>query len=157
ARIIYPVLSGSGREHIGIQPLLDAVTYYLPGPLDRPPVEGINPKNRDKAEKRKPDAKEPFCGLAVKASWHPNGHRFFIRGRSGQREPSTGAFHPGKAVKATVTQLFHAHAAPARGLEEVDSAPAGDIVCVVGLKDTVTGDTLCDTQHPILLETITFA
>lgn len=157
ARIIYPVLSGSGREHIGIQPLLDAVTYYLPGPLDRPPVEGINPKNRDKAEKRKPDAKEPFCGLVFKASWHPNGHRFFIRVYSGTMKPNMRAFNPGKDVKENVAKLFHVHADPARGLEEVDSGPAGDIVCVVGLKDTVTGDTLCDTQHPILLEAITFA
>jgi len=157
ARIIYPVLSGSGREHIGVQPLLDAVTYYLPGPLDRPPVEGTNPKSRDKAEKRKPDSKEPFCGLVFKASWHPNGHRFFIRVYSGIMKPNMRALNPGKDVKENVAKLFHVHADPARGLEEVDSGPAGDIVCVVGLKDTVTGDTLCDTQHPILLETITFA
>jgi elongation factor G len=157
ARLIYPVLSGSGREHIGIQPLLDAVTYYLPGPLDRPPVEGINPKNRDKVEKRKTDPKEPFCGLVFKASWHPNGHRFFIRVYSGVMKPNMRALNPGKDVKENVAKLFHVHADPARGLEEVDSGPAGDIVCVVGLKDTVTGDTLCDTQHPILLETITFA
>ncbi|MFO0806520.1 MAG: elongation factor G [Gemmataceae bacterium] len=157
ARLIYPVLSGSGREHIGVQPLLDAVTYYLPGPLDRPPVEGTNPKSRDKAEKRKPDAKEPFCGLVFKASWHPNGHRFFIRVYSGSMKPNMRAYNPGKDVKENVAKLFHVHADPARGLEEVDSGPAGDIVCVVGLKDTVTGDTLCDTQHPILLESITFA
>src|SRR5829696_2127496 len=69
ARTIYPVLAGSGREHIGIQPLLDAVTFYLPGPLDRPPVVGTNPKGKE--EKRKPDPKEPFCALVFKASWHP--------------------------------------------------------------------------------------
>jgi len=154
---IYPVLSGSGREHIGIQPLLDAVTFYLPGPLDRPPVEGINPKSRDKIEKRKPDAKEPFCGLVFKASWHPNGHRFFIRVYSGVMKSNMRAYNTGKDVKENVAKLFHVYADPARGLEEVETGPAGDIVCVVGLKDTVTGDTLCDTQHPILLEAITFA
>jgi elongation factor G len=72
-------------------------------------------------------------------------------------KPNMRAFNTGKDVKENVAKLFHVYADPARGLEEVDSGPAGDIVCVVGLKDTVTGDTLCDTQHPILLETITFA
>src|SRR5438067_3095542 len=157
ARQIYPVLAGSGREHIGIQPLLDAVTLYLPSPLDRPPVVGTNPRNRNKEEKRKPDPKEPFCGLVFKAAWHPNGHRFFVRIYSGVLRPNTRAYNPGKDIKENVAKLFHVHADPARGLEEVEDGPAGDIVCVVGLKDTVTGDTLCDTQHPILLEPITFA
>jgi elongation factor G len=157
SRKIYPVLAGSGREHIGIQPLLDAVTFYLPSPLDRPPVVGTNPKSRNKEEKRKPDPKEPFCGLVFKAAWHPSGDRFFIRIYSGTLRPNMRAYNTGKDVKENVAKLFHVHADPARGLEEVDSGPAGDIVCVVGLKDTVTGDTLCDTQHPILLEPITFA
>jgi elongation factor G len=157
ARHIYPVLSGSGREHIGIQPLLDAVTFFLPGPLDRPPVVGANPKHKNKEERRKPDAKEPFCGLVFKATWHPNGDRFFVRVYSGVMRPNMRAYNPGKDVKENVAKLFHVYADPARGLEEIESGPAGDIVCVVGLKDTVTGDTLCDTQHPILLEPITFA
>ncbi len=156
ARIIYPVLAGSGREHIGIQPLLDAVTLYLPSPLDRPPVTGTDPKGK-KEQKRKPDPKEPFCGLVFKASWHPNGNRFFVRVYSGVMRPNSRAFNPGKDVKENVAKLFHVHADPARGLEEVESGPAGDIVCVIGLKDTVTGDTLCDTAHPILLEAISFA
>ena len=92
-----------------------------------------------------------------KASWHPNGDRFFVRVYSGVMRPNTRAYNPGKDVKENVAKLFHVHADPARGLEEVETGPAGDIVCVVGLKDTVTGDTLCDTQHPILLESITFA
>jgi elongation factor G len=92
-----------------------------------------------------------------KAAWHPNGHRFFIRVYSGVMRPNTRAYNPGKDVKENVAKLFHVHADPARGLEDVDAGPAGDIVCVIGLKDTVTGDTLCDTQHPILLEAITFA
>ncbi|HJZ54899.1 MAG TPA: translation factor GTPase family protein [Gemmataceae bacterium] len=157
ARKIYPVLAGSGREHIGIQPLLDAVTYYLPSPLDRPPVVGTNPKNRNKEERRKPDPKEPFCGLVFKATWHPNGDRFFVRVYSGTMRPNMRAYNTGRDVKENIAKLFHVHADPARGLEEVESGPAGDIVCVVGLKDTKTGDTLCDTQHPILLEPIQFA
>ncbi len=157
ARHIYPVLSGSGREHIGIQPLLDAVTLYLPSPLDRPPVEGTDPKGKGKELNRKADQKEPFCGLVFKASWHPNGNRFFIRVYSGVLRPGMRAYNPGKDVKENIPKLFHVHADPARGLEEVENGPAGDIVCVVGLKDTVTGDTLCETAHPILLEPISFA
>jgi elongation factor G len=157
ARKIYPVLCGSGREHIGIQPLLDAVTYYLPSPLDRPPVVGTNPKNRDKEEQRKSDPKEPFCGLVFKAAWHPSGHRFFIRVYSGVLKPNYRAYNTGKDMKENIAKLFHVHADPNRGLEEVPSAPAGDIVAVVGLKESVTGDTLCDTLHPILLEAISFA
>jgi elongation factor G len=156
ARQIYPVLAGSGREHIGIQPLLDAVTYYLPSPLDRPAVAGTHPKS-GKEERRKPDPKEPFAGLVFKAAWHPSGHRFFIRVYSGVLKPNTRAMNAGKDTKENIAKLFHVHADPNRGLEEVESAPAGDIVAVVGLKESVTGDTLCDTQHPILLEAISFA
>lgn len=155
ARVIYPVLAGSGREHIGIQPLLDAVTFYLPSPLDRPPVVGTGPKGKE--ERRKPDSKEPFCGLVFKASWHPNGNRFFVRIYSGTMKANMRAYNTGKDVKENIAKLFHVHADPARGLEEVENGPTGDIVCVVGLKDTVTGDTLCETAHPILLEPISFA
>ena len=156
ARTIYPVLCGSGREHIGIQPLLDAATYYLPSPLDRPPVVGTNPKS-GKEETRNPDPKEPFCGLVFKAAWHPSGHRFFIRVYSGVLRPNSRAFNTGKDTKENIAKLFHIHADPNRGLEEVDSGTTGDIVAVIGLKESITGDTLCDTQHPILLESISFA
>ena len=157
ARKVYPVLSGSGREHIGIQPLLDAVTQYLPSPQECPPVVGVDPKGRGKEIKRKPDPKEPFCALVFKAAWHPSGNRFFIRVYSGVMRAGMRAFNPGKDVKENIPKLFHVHADPARGLEEVPEGPAGDIVCVLGLKDTATGDTLCETAHPILLEAITFA
>ena len=153
---IYPVLAGSGREHVGIQPLLDAVTYYLPSPLDRPAVKGTNPK-KGTPETRDPDPQEPFSGLVFKAAWHPNGHRFFIRVYSGVLKPNSRALNAGKDVKENVAKLFHVHADPNRGLEEVASAPAGDIVAVIGLKESATGDTLCDSAHPILLETISFA
>ena len=78
-RFIQPVLCGSGREHIGIQPLLDAVCWYLPSPLDRPPVTGTNPRKPDKEEKRKPDPKEPFCGLVFKIVADPHGELFYVR------------------------------------------------------------------------------
>ncbi|HEX4588480.1 MAG TPA: translation factor GTPase family protein, partial [Gemmataceae bacterium] len=156
-RLIQPVLCGSGREHAGIQPLLDAVCDYLPSPLDRPPVTGTNPKKPGKEETRKPDVKEPFCGLVFKIVAHPNGERFFVRVYSGVLKPQTRPYNPGKDVKELTGKLYHVHADPLRGLEEVPEAPAGDIVALVGLRASITGDTLCDAQHPILLEPIQFA
>jgi elongation factor G len=156
-RVIQPVLCASGREHIGIQPLLDAVTWYLPSPLDRPPVVGTDPTRPDKQEKRKPDPKEPFCALVFKVVADKHGDIFFIRVYSGTLKPQSRPYNPGKGVKELVSKLYHVHADPKRGREEVVSAPAGDIVALVGLRDSVTGDTLCDAQHPVLLEPIQFA
>ncbi len=156
-QLIQPVLCGSGREHIGIQPLLDAACEYLPSPLDRPPIVGHHPKKEGKEEKRKTDPREPFCGLVFKIVAHPNGERYFIRVYSGTLKPNSRVTNAGKDVKELIPKLFHVHADPARDLEEVPEAPAGDIVAVIGLKDSATGDTLCDTQHPILLEPIQFA
>jgi elongation factor G len=156
-RLIQPVLCGSGREHAGIQPLLDAVTDYLPSPLDRPPVVGTNPKKPDKQERRKPDVTEPFCGLVFKVVAHPNGERFFVRVYSGVLKPQTRPFNPRTNAKELTGKLYHVHADPLKGLEDVPDAPAGDIVALIGLKGSITGDTLCDAQHPILLEPIHFA
>ena len=156
-RLIQPVLCGSGREHAGIQPLLDAACDYLPSPIDRPPVTGTNPKKPDKEEKRKPDVKEPFCGLVFKIVSHPNGERFFVRVYSGVLKPQTRPYNPAKDIKELTGKLYHVHADPLRGLEDVPEAPAGDIVALVGLRQSITGDTLCDFQHPILLEQIHFA
>jgi elongation factor G len=155
-RVVQPVLCGSGREHIGIQPLLDAVTWYLPNPLDRPPVTGVNPKKKDKEEKRKPDPKEPFCGLVFKIVADTKGELYYVRVYSGTLRANSRPFNPGREVKEFATKLYHTKADP-RDRDEVAEAPAGDIVAVHGLKESITGDTLCDTQHPILLERITFA
>lgn len=157
ARKIQPVLCGSGREHVGIQPLLDAVCDYLPSPLDRPPVVGRHPRKEGKEERRKCDPKEPFCGLVFKVVAHPNGERFFIRVYSGTLKANSRVTNPRKDAKELIPKLFHVHADPTRDLEEVPEAPAGDIVAVIGLKDSQTGDTLCDTQHPVILEAISFA
>jgi elongation factor G len=156
-RAIQPVLCGSGREHIGIQPLMDAVTWYLPSPLDRPPVAGTNPKKPGKEEKRRPDPKEPFCGLVFKVVSDRHGDVFFVRVYSGTLKPQSRVYNPGKDAKELVSKLYHVHADPKRGREEVPLAPAGDIIALVGLRDSATGDTLCDAQHPILLEPIKFA
>jgi elongation factor G len=155
-RAIQPVFCGSGREHVGIQPLMDAVAYYLPSPLDRPPVKGVNPNKKDREEKRQPDPKEPFCGLVFKIVADPHGELFYVRVYSGTVKANSRVLNAGKGVKEFMTKLFHVHADPSNK-EPLDAAVAGDIIAVIGPKDSVTGDTLCDPQHPILLERITFA
>ncbi len=155
-RLIQPVLCGSGREHIGIQPLLDAATWYLPSPLDRPPVVGVNPKKKDKEEKRKADPKEPFCGLVFKIVADVKGELYFVRVYSGTLKANSRPYNPGRDGKEMVSKLYHTEADP-RQRSEVAEAVAGDIVAVIGMKESITGDTLCDVQHPILLERIQFA
>ena len=155
-RVIQPVLCGSGREHIGIQPLLDAVCWYLPSPLDRPPVTGTNPRKKDKEEKRKPDPKEPFCGLVFKIVADPHGELAYVRIYSGTLKQNSRLLNVGRDYKENVGKLYHTEADPTERTE-LPVAPAGDIVALVNLKESITGDTLCDTQHPILLERIQFA
>jgi elongation factor G len=155
-RQVQPVLCGSGREHIGIQPLLDAVTWYLPSPLDRPPVTGTNPKKKDKTEVRKPDVREPFCGLVFKIVADTHGELYYVRVYSGVLKANSRVYNPGKDTKEFASKLYHTEADP-KQREAVAEAPAGDIVAVIGMKDSITGDTLCETQHPILLERIQFA
>jgi elongation factor G len=156
-RLVQPVLCGSGREHIGIQPLLDAVTYYLPSPLDRPPVVGVNPKKKDKEEKRSPDPKEPFSALVFKIVAGASSELFYLRIYSGVlRAGKTRPYNPGRGVKELVSKIYHTNADP-KDRQELAEASAGDIVALIGLKDSITGDTLCDFDHPILLERIKFA
>ncbi len=155
-RVIQPVLCGSGREHIGIQPLLDACCFYLPNPLDRPPVTGVNPKKKDKEEKRKPDPKEPFAGLVFKIVSDTHGELYYVRIYSGTLKAQSRIHNPGRDGKELISKLFHTYADPTQR-KELAEAYAGDIVAVLGLKEAITGDTLCETQHPILLERITFA
>ncbi len=156
-RQIQPVLCGSGREHIGVQPLLDAVTWYLPNPLDRPPVTGVNPKKKDKEEKRKPDPKEPFSGLVFKIVAGASSELFYVRIYSGTlRAGKTRPYNPGRNVKELISKIYHTMADPG-DRQELPEAVAGDIVAIIGLRDSITGDTLCDYDHPILLERIHFA
>lgn len=155
-RQIQPVLCGSGREHIGIQPLLDAVTWYLPNPLDRPPVVGTNPRKKDKEEKRKADPKEPFCGLVFKIVADPHGELFYVRIYSGTLKVNSRVWNPGRDCKEQISKLYHVYADPSHR-EDLSEAYAGDIVAVIGLRESITGDTLCETQHPVLLEQILFA
>jgi elongation factor G len=155
-QLIQPVLCGSGREHIGIQPLLDAITWYLPNPLDRPPVVGANPKKKDKEEKRKPDPKEPFCGLVFKIVADTHGELFYVRVYSGILRANSRPYNATRDIKEFASKLYHTHADPS-DRSEVAEAYAGDIVAVIGMREAITGDTICDAQHPILLEAIQFA
>jgi elongation factor G len=156
ANEIQPVFCGSGREHIGIQPLLDAICWYLPSPLDRPPVQGVHPKKRDKVEIRKPDPDEPFAALVFKIQADPHGELFYLRIYSGTVKANSRVLNPGKGAREFLTKLYHVHADPSNK-EPVEIAYAGDIVAAIGPKVSITGDTLCDPQHPILLESIQFA
>ena len=156
ARQIQPVFCGSGREHIGVQPLMDGVTYYLPTPLDRPPVAGRNPVKQDKEEKRKPEPKEPFCALVFKIVADTHGDLYYLRIYSGTLKANSRVWNPGRQVKEFASKLYHILADPT-DRDDLPVAYAGDIVGIIGPKDSITGDTLCDPQHPIVLEQIQFA
>lgn len=153
-QLITPVLCGSALDYIGVQPVLDAVADYLPSPKDLPPITGINPKQGDRAEERKADIAEPFCGLVFKIEAEKTGDLAYVRVYSGDLKAGTRVYNPGKDKKENVPQLWHVK--PGGKGHQVPQVEAGDIVGVVGLRNSVTGDTLCHTQHPILLETIEF-
>ena len=158
---IQPVFCGSALNGIGVQPMLDAVGHYLPSPADRPPVKGdavATGKRRSKnksqaAEYRKPDPAEPFCGLVFKTLPAKTGDFSLIRVYSGRLKANSRVLNPGKNCKENVAQLWHVQAARK---QQVDAVEAGDIVGVIGLRESITGDTLCDSQHPLLLEAIRF-
>lgn len=152
---IQPLFCGSGREHTGVQLLLDGVCWYLPSPLDRPPVKGKNPK-KDKEELRKPEPDEPLAALVFKIQADPHGELYYLRVYSGTLKSSSRPLNPARDVKEFVTKIYHVHADPSHK-DTLDAAYAGDIVAVIGPKKSITGDTICDPQHPVLLESIQFA
>jgi len=153
ARELQPLFCGSALDGIGVQPILDAVGYYLPSPSDLPPVEGINPNKKNAVEKRAPKPKEPFCGLVFKVLPAKHGDMTWVRVYSGELKPNSRLLNPGRDVKENCAQLWHIQASRK---EQVESVGTGDIVGIIGLRHSVTGDTLCDTRHPILLESIQF-
>jgi elongation factor G len=162
---IQPVLCGSALHGMGVQPVLDAVAAYLPSPLDIPPVEGFDLKIKGKGRAaentepskricRKPDPSEPFCGLVFKVQPYKTGDLAWVRIYSGQLEPNSRVLNSTREKKENVAQLWRIHAS--KKDEQLDGARAGDIVGVIGLRDSITGDTLCDTREPILLASIEF-
>jgi elongation factor G len=147
-----PVLCGSSFKYVGVQRLLDAVAAYLPSPLDRPPIAGHHPKKGTELS-RKPSPSEAFAGLVFKITSDAHGDLSFLRIYSGTLKAGTRAFNPGKDKKENCSRLYHIRA---DDREQISEAQTGDIVGIVGLKESVTGDTLCDAAHPILLERIEF-
>jgi elongation factor G len=148
----HPVLCGSSLRYVGVQRLLDAVAAYLPSPLDKPAVTGHHPKKGTEIA-RDPSPDEPFCGLVFKITSDAHGDLSFIRVYSGRLKSGSRVFNPGKDKKENCSRLYHIRA---DDREQITEAIAGDIAGIVGLKDSVTGDTLCDGAHPILLERIEF-
>ncbi len=150
---IVPVLCGSALKNKGIQPMLDGVIDYLPSPLDRPPVTGLNPRTSDEVT-RPTDADEPFAALAFKIAADPFvGKLAFFRVYSGTLKTGSYVYNSTKGTKERVGRLLQLHA---NHREEIESVSAGDIAAAVGLKNTTTGDTLCDEAKPIVLENISF-
>jgi elongation factor G len=149
---IVPVLCGAALRNKGIQPLLDAVIDYLPSPEDIPPVKGINPVTK-KEEVRHSSDKEPLSALAFKIMLDEGRKLTYLRIYSGKIHVNEEIYNSIKKKREKVARLLRMHA---NKRERIDIASAGDIVAVLGLKTTTTGDTLCDEEHPIMLELIEF-
>jgi len=152
-RIAYPVLCGSAFKNKGVQPMLDAVIDYLPSPYDLPPVEGFLTDGETPAS-RKPAKDEPFSALAFKIAAHPfYGKLTYIRVYSGRVASGSQVLNSTKDRKERIGKIFQMHS---NKENPVDEAMAGHIYAIVGMKDTTTGETLCDPQSPIVLESMTF-
>jgi elongation factor G len=150
---IYPVICGASFKNKGVQPMLDAVVDYLPSPLDVPPIKGVNPETGE-AEPRVPDPKAPFSALAFKIMNDKFvGQLVFVRVYSGTLNAGSGVYNSTRDKKERVGRLVRMHA---NDREDIESVSAGDIAAVVGLKDTRTGDTLCDPNKAIVLESMDF-
>ncbi|RPJ50032.1 MAG: elongation factor G, partial [Acidobacteria bacterium] len=148
-----PVLCGAAFKNKGVQPLLDAIVYYLPSPLDIPPVEGIDPK-AEQVVKRKADDKEPFAALIFKIMTDPFvGQLAFLRVYSGSIKTGSSAYNTTRKREERIGRLLKMHA---NKREEISDVYAGDIAAAVGLRDVTTGDTICDKHHPVVLEAMTF-
>jgi elongation factor G len=151
---IYPVLCGSAFKNKGVQPMLDAVVDYLPSPLDVAAVEGGDPDNEEIRLKREPKADAPFSALAFKVMTHPFfGRLTYIRVYSGSADSGAQVINSTKGKKERIGKLFQMHA---NKENPVDSVTAGHIYAAIGLKDVTTGDTLCDPDNQIVLESMTF-
>jgi elongation factor G len=150
---IVPVLTGSALRNKGIQPMLDAVVDYLPSPLDVPPVIGLRPGSGDELLRTVSDS-EPFAALAFKIAADPFvGKLAFFRVYSGTLKAGSYVYNATKGHRERIGRVLQMHA---NHREDLDIVYAGDIAAAVGLKDTFTGDTLCDVDHPIILENISF-
>jgi elongation factor G len=146
---IVPVLCGAALKHKGIQPLLDAVIRYLPSPLDVPPITGDEPKTGNKIT-RAPDLNDPFCAIAFKVAIDPFvGRLTYIRAYSGTMKSGSPVYNSTKGRRERISRVVIMHSDKR---EEVDDIQAGRIYGVIGLKDTSTGDTICDQNSQVILE-----
>ncbi len=151
---IYPVFCGSSLQNVGVQLVLNGVVAYLPSPLDVPSIKGTNP-DTDEPMERRPADDEAFSALAFKIATDPFvGRLTFVRVYSGVLKTGTAVYNPRSNAKERIGRLVRLHA---NSREEIQEIRAGDIGAVIGLKETRTGDTLCDEAKPIKLENITFA
>ena len=150
----YPILCGSAFKNKGVQPMLDAVLDYLPSPLDVASVEGGDPRDEEKRITRKPDTNEPFAALAFKVVTHPFfGRLTYIRVYSGKANAGDAVANSTKGRKERIGKVFQMHA---NKEIPISGVTAGHIYAAIGLKDTTTGDTLCDLDNQIVLESMTF-
>ena len=148
-----PVVCGTSYKNKGVQKMLDAIVDYLPSPLDVPPIKGVNPKT-DEEEERPSDDNAPFSALAFKIMTDPYvGRLSFFRVYSGHLTTGSSVLNSTKNVKERIGRILQMHANHREDIEEVFS---GDIEAAVGLKNTTTGDTLCDEKHPVILESMEF-
>ena len=151
---LIPVLCGSAKNRIGIQPLLDAVIAYLPAPIDIPAVFGVVPGTEGELSERFSDPEAPFCATAFKIVGDPHvGHLTWVRAFSGSLKTSEWVYNPRTAAKERVDRIYRIHA---NRRELVSRMQAGDVMALVGIKTAATGDTLCDPEHPVELEPFTF-
>ena len=149
-----PVLTGSAFKNKGVQPMLDAVNRYLPSPLDIDAIVGMDMNDKEKEMKRYPKNDEPFSALAFKIMTDPHlGKLTFIRVYSGVLETGSTILNSTKDRKERIGKIYQMHA---NKREERDNVGAGMIVAVMGLKDTTTGETLCDPAKPVVLESMDF-
>jgi elongation factor G len=147
------VLCGTALKNKGVQPLLDAAVSYLPSPADVPPLAGVNPKSQ-KAEERLANDNEPFCGLAFKIMTDAHvGKLTFLRVYSGVLTKGSQVYNSTRGTNQRVGRLMQMHA---NKREEREAVYAGDIAAIIGLKDIATGDTVCDRDAPITLQTMVF-
>ena len=149
---VVPVLCGSAFKNIGVQPVLDAIVRFLPSPLDVPPAVGHRPDDGSQVVCPS-DPEAPLCGLVFKTVWFSQGDLAFLRVYSGRVSVSDQVYNPRLERVERINRMFVMHADER---EPVDTAEAGDIVAVVGLKHTATGDTLCTKSRPVSLEGLTF-
>lgn len=151
---VTPVFCGTAFKNKGVQPLLDAVVRYLPSPLDVEAIEGHDVKDPEVVIKRKPSDDEPFSGLAFKIASDPHlGKLTFVRIYSGRLEAGTAVLNSVKGKKERIGKIYRMHA---NKREEIASVGVSDIIAVMGLKQTTTGETLCDDKNPVILESMDF-